>query len=223
MNSTRQLLPFPLLLYLLLLLIATVSVSATPAPTITSMTYSGNGCPQGSVTARVVLDTDASDNNKFKLVAFFADNKLQPILGPDIPISGNKRRQCQVHYRVVLDPAFRLHINARGIDLVGYVPLVAGLKFQLAATMWLNSMDMMTTSANLTVIGDGFSIGPDLVQHGSSADAGISNYAGGDSIYVSINSLLDDKLSPGAVVEAPAEEKLWSVAVSLDVFPKGRV
>ncbi|KAK3333087.1 hypothetical protein B0T19DRAFT_116105 [Cercophora scortea] len=124
--------PPPLLLQVLLLLIATVSVSATPAPNITSITHSGNGCPQGFLTGRVVPDTDA------------ANNKLQPILGPDIPITGNKRRNCQVHYRVALSSAYRMHVNAQGIDLVGYVPLVAGLKYQLYATMWLDSMDMMT-------------------------------------------------------------------------------
>lgn len=105
---------------------ATSTAATPPTPKVTSISYSGNGCPQGGVAVSLATLNGTS------LLTIFDGTSLRPVIGPSTGAM-DRRKTCYIVARIDIDRGWKLRINNRGTDVKGYMPLPEDISYEFMA------------------------------------------------------------------------------------------
>ncbi|KAG9230128.1 hypothetical protein BJ875DRAFT_385821 [Amylocarpus encephaloides] len=129
--------------------------SAPPADqiTITSASYSGNGCPQGTVSTSIAPD---------KTLITFGFDAYQVYIGPTASQS-EKSKACQLHLQLKYPGGFQYSIT----DAVyhGYARLDAGVTGSFLSTYYFSQSAAQTCTTRSSISGAGWKLGDVYTKH----------------------------------------------------------
>jgi len=130
-----------------------VLAAATPVPqakgidpsliTIVSTSYSGNGCPQGTV---------STDSSSDKTVITYGFDQFQTYIGPTISKKDNSR-QCQLHLNLRYPGGFQYAIVEATYH--GFARLDAGVRGEFLTSYYFSQDASKTSTTKMVATGGG--------------------------------------------------------------------
>lgn len=124
-----------------------VARQAPSGVTIQQSTYSGNGCPQGSVSA--IISNDRS-------VITFGFDAFQAVIGPN-ERAGDKQKNCQLHLNLRYPSGFQVSLVTATYH--GYVRLDAGVKANFLSSYYFSQAASKTASSRTELSGSEYKDG----------------------------------------------------------------
>jgi hypothetical protein len=168
-----------------LALTTTCSVSAKKADTVAgagvdSISYSGPGCPDGSVTVAMLPDGSLFSLSFSK---FFAQ------AGPGVP-SDAARTQCKLHVKMRVPKGFDYSIT--GVDYTGYASLDPGVRAGRASTYHFSgeAPDPVVTTKLVGPMADGF-----FLTDGAAGELD-APCAKGKNLHITTEAMVDNAANP---------------------------
>jgi len=119
---------------------------ASPEPSqisIKSVSFSGNGCPQGSVSTSISTD---------KTVVTFGFDSFQTYIGPGTAVA-DRTKNCQLHLNLAYPGGFNFAV----VDSTyhGYAQLDSGVTGSFLSTYYFSQDAAATTTTKTTITGGG--------------------------------------------------------------------
>lgn len=109
--------------------------------TISSSTYSGSGCPQGSVSSIISPD---------KTTITFGFDSFQALIGPSAP-QGGQNKNCQLHLDLRYPSGFQMSLMTATYH--GFVRLDAGVQANFISQYYFSQAAAKTANSRITLSG----------------------------------------------------------------------
>ena len=126
----------PLLSLLVLHLLS--PVQALPKVILTTLNYTGKGCPSGSIYSSILQYQNRDPHNSTFL--WTTIDRFQPFVGPGIS-PRDSVQNCSIYFNVSFsEPQWKLWVNQNGMDVRGYSPMDTGTTLTVRA--WYEWVDI---------------------------------------------------------------------------------
>lgn len=120
---------------------------APPQVTISSSTYSGNGCPQGSVSSIISPD---------KTTITFGFDRFLAAIGPSAPQNG-QQKNCQLHLDLRYPSGFQMSLVTATYH--GYVRLDQGVEASFISSYYFSQNAGATANSRINLSGPDYAGG----------------------------------------------------------------